>query len=173
MAGQRTPPHRSGHGAAAAVRDAIAASAAAAGLDLEDVQLRRAGSRTLLRVLLDRDGGISLDEAAQAANAISAALDSSGVMGEQPYLLDVGSPGLDRPLTLLRHWRRNIGRLVRTTMVDGTVVTGRIVSAAGPADDEPAASAVLAGAEGDLEIALDRVRRAVVQVEFTEGQAED
>jgi ribosome maturation factor RimP len=83
-----------------------------AGMDLEGVRVTAAGRRRLLRLVVDADGGVSLDDIAVASRAVSAALDDSVVMGEQPYTLEVSSPGVDRPLTERRHWRRAIGRLV-------------------------------------------------------------
>ncbi|MEV6487677.1 ribosome maturation factor RimP [Actinoplanes sp. NPDC051633] len=101
---------------------------AEAGYDLEDVHLSRAGRRHLLRVLVDTDGGINLDDVAVVSRAISAALDAAEETGGEviagEYQLEVGSPGVDRPLTLPRHWRRNVGRLVA---VNG--VTGRVTAA--------------------------------------------
>jgi ribosome maturation factor RimP len=81
-------------------------------MDLEGVRVTAAGRRRLLRLTVDADGGVSLDDIAVASRAVSAALDDSAVMGEQPYTLEVSSPGVDRPLTERRHWRRAIGRLV-------------------------------------------------------------
>lgn len=152
---------------AAAVSAAVAPVAAAAGVDLEDVQVRRAGSRLMVRILIDTDGGVSLDAVTEVSRAMSQALDDSGALGEQSYLLDVGSPGVDRPLTLLRHWRRNVGRLVRITGTDGSVQAGRIVSAAGSADDR-APERVEIESDGTVTaLAGEQVRRAVVQVEFS------
>ena len=82
------------------------------GLDLEGIELAAAGRRRVLRVAVDRDGGVTLDDVAAATKEVSRLLDDSDVMGEQPYLLEVSSPGTDRPLTHPRHWRRNAGRLV-------------------------------------------------------------
>jgi ribosome maturation factor RimP len=78
----------------------------------------------VVRVVIDRDGGIDLDAVAEASRAISDALDSADAFGESAYTLEVTSPGVDRPLTEPRHWRRNIGRLVE---FGGT--TGRILDA--------------------------------------------
>src|SRR5690348_15358967 len=89
---------------------------AAAGFDLVDVRLSRAGRRHVVRVLVDADGGINLDGIAVVSRDISSALDaaeeSGGEMLAGEYQLEVGSPGVDRPLTEPRHWRRNISRLV-------------------------------------------------------------
>jgi ribosome maturation factor RimP len=84
----------------------------AMGLDLESVRVTAAGRRRLLRVIVDGDGGVSLDTIALASRELSARLDGATVMGELPYTLEVSSPGVDRPLTEPRHWRRAVGRLV-------------------------------------------------------------
>jgi ribosome maturation factor RimP len=110
---------------AAAIRPVVTA----AGLDLESVRVTAAGRRRLLRVVVDRDGGVSLDDAAAISRQLSAALDEAAVMGDFPYTLEVSSPGVDRPLTDPRHWRRAVGRLVRVTAADSGAVSGRIVAA--------------------------------------------
>ncbi|MBG0828785.1 ribosome maturation factor RimP [Planomonospora sp. ID67723] len=132
---------------------------AAEGLDLEDVTVTPAGKRRLLRVIVDRDGGVSLDDVAEVSLAVSAALDAGDVMGSAPYVLEVSSPGVDRPLTEPRHWRRAVKRLVKADLRDGTSVEGRIV-----ATDET-------GVELDVEGVSRRVdyqdlARGRVQVEF-------
>ncbi len=81
-------------------------------MDLESVRVTSAGRRRVLRVVIDADGGVSLDDIALASREFSARLDSDEAMGEQPYTLEVSSPGIDRPLTQPRHWRRAAGRLV-------------------------------------------------------------
>lgn len=90
-----------------------------AGYDLEDLSVSRAGRRHIVRVVVDRDGGISLDAVADVSRAVSVALDEAEAGGTNlvagEYQLEVSSPGVDRPLTLPRHWRRNVGRLVKVT----------------------------------------------------------
>jgi ribosome maturation factor RimP len=112
--------------AKARVRAVIEPVIEQAGYDLEDVAVSRAGRRHVVRVLVDTDGGINLDDVAVVSREISAALDAAEEAGGEvlagEYQLEVGSPGVDRPLTLPRHWRRNRGRLVA---VNG--LTGRIV----------------------------------------------
>jgi ribosome maturation factor RimP len=88
----------------------------AAGADLESVRISAAGRRRLLRVYVDADGGVGLDEIALISRELSARLDATGAMGEAPYTLEVSSPGIDRPLTQPRHWRRAAGRLVKVTL---------------------------------------------------------
>jgi ribosome maturation factor RimP len=83
-----------------------------AGLDLESVRISAAGRRWLLRIVVDADNGPGLDEIALVSRSVSAELDASGVMGQAAYTLEVSSPGVDRPLTEPRHWRRAAGRLV-------------------------------------------------------------
>ena len=129
------------------------------GLDLEAVELTPAGKRRVLRIAVDTDGGVTLDDVAAATRAINEVIDESDVMGEQPYTLEVTSRGVDRPLTLPRHWRRNRSRLVKVTLSDGSVVTGRI----GESDDEQ----VTLDVEGaDRVVPLADVKKALVQIEF-------
>jgi ribosome maturation factor RimP len=101
----------------------------ASGMDLESVRVTAAGRRRLLRVIVDSDRGVSLDDAAAVSRELSLVLDSTGVMGDFPYTLEVSSPGVDRPLTEPRHWRRAAGRLVKATAADGGTLVGRVISA--------------------------------------------
>ena len=89
---------------------------AAAGMDLEAVRVSPAGRRRLLRLVIDADGGVGLDQIAELSREVSARLDSSDIMGDVPYTLEVSSPGIDRPLTEPRHWRRAQGRLVSVSL---------------------------------------------------------
>ncbi|WP_028658899.1 ribosome maturation factor RimP [Nocardioides insulae] len=142
----------------------------ALGLDLEAVELTPAGKRRVLRIAVDRDGGVTLDDVAEATSAINDVLDGSDVMGEQPYTLEVTSRGVDRPLTRPRHWRRNVGRLVKVVRGDGSTVTGRIRS-----HDDDGATLVVEGAEQVVPYA--EINKAMVQIEFNrpadEGAADE
>jgi ribosome maturation factor RimP len=117
------------------IADAIRPVVTAAGMDLETVRVSAAGRRRLLRVVVDSDHGVSLDDAAAVSRKLSAALDAASVMGDFPYTLEVSSPGVDRPLTEPRHWRRAAGRLVKVKVADkvnaadGDTLLGRVVSA--------------------------------------------
>jgi ribosome maturation factor RimP len=135
----------------------------ALGLDVEAVELTPAGKRRVLRVAVDGDDGVTLDDVAHATREVSRVLDASDVMGEQAYTLEVTSRGVDRPLTLPRHWRRNADRLVRVTLRDGTTVTGRIT---GSSDD--AATLDVDGAQ--REVRYVDVAKALVQIEFNRRQ---
>src|ERR1700733_8202066 len=92
---------------------------AAAGMDLESRRVTVAGKRRLLRVIVDSDHGVSLDDAADGSRDISVLLDANNALGDVPYTLEVSSPGVDRPLTEPRHWRRARGRLVRVKVGGG------------------------------------------------------
>jgi ribosome maturation factor RimP len=84
-----------------------------AGYDLEELVVTPAGRRSVVRVVVDRDEGVTLDDIAEVSRAVSEVLDSNDDgMGRTPYVLEVSSPGVDRPLTEPRHWRRNTGRMV-------------------------------------------------------------
>jgi ribosome maturation factor RimP len=128
-------------------------------LDVEAVELTPAGNRRVLRIAVDGDDGVTLDDVAEATKKVSEVLDASDVMGVQPYTLEVTSRGVDRPLTLPRHWRRNADRLVKATLADGEVLTGRI----GASTD----SAVVLDVDGAArEVAYDEIDKALVQIEF-------
>jgi ribosome maturation factor RimP len=137
----------------------LTAPLAALGVDLEAVELASAGRRRMLRVAVDKDGGPTMDDLADATREVSRLLDDSDVMGQQPYTLEVSSRGVDRPLELPRHWRRNVDRLVRVDLADGSTVTGRVLAA-----DDDAATLDVAGAA--RRVPFGDVRRARVQVEF-------
>lgn len=132
----------------------------ALGLDLEAIDLTRAGKRSVLRVAVDQDGGVDMDDIAAATSEVSKVLDETDVMGNSSYTLEVSSPGVDRPLTLPRHWRRNATRLVKATLADGSEVTGRIGET-----DETGAVVDVDGQSRRIEFA--DVAKARIQVEFT------
>jgi ribosome maturation factor RimP len=102
----------------------------AAGYDLEELVVTPAGRRSVVRVVVDRDTGVTLDDIAEVSRAVSAVLDDNdGDLGRAPYVLEVTSPGVDRPLTEARHWRRNTGRLVTVAIGPSGAteqVTGRV-----------------------------------------------
>ncbi len=110
---------------AASLRPLVEPVVESAGYDLEEVVVTSAGRRSVVRVVVDRDGGIDLDAVAEVSRAVSGALDEADAFGDSAYTLEVTSPGVDRPLTEPRHWRRNVGRLVETEGFKGrlTAVT--------------------------------------------------
>ena len=152
-----------------ATRDRITAAVSeplgALGLDVEAVELTPAGKRRLLRVAVDRDGGVTLDDIAEATREVSKAIDDTDAMGEAPYTLEVTSRGVDRPLTMPRHWRRNHDRLVKVTTTGGETLTGRI-----GASDEDRVTLDVSGQPRS--IGYDEVAKALVQVEFNRRHTE-
>lgn len=104
----------------------------AAGYDLEELVVTPAGRRSVVRVVVDRDDGVTLDDVAEVSRAVSEVLDrNDGDLGRSPYVLEVTSPGVDRPLTEPRHWRRNAGRMVAVAVGPAGApeqVTGRITA---------------------------------------------
>lgn len=128
------------------------------GLDLEALEVATAGRRRRVQMFVDRDGGVSDVDLAAVSRAVSDALDQTDLLGDGPYVLEVSSPGVTRPLTLPRHWRRNRGRLVRVRRTDGSEVTGRVL-------DSDAVGATL-DVSGPVRVAFDDISRAVVQVEM-------
>jgi ribosome maturation factor RimP len=142
----------------------LTAPLAEIGLDVEAVELTQAGKRRMLRVAVDQDGGVTMDDIADATREVSRVLDVSDAMGSQPYTLEVTSPGTDRPLTLPRHWRRNRSRLVKVSLADGGSLTGRVTDA-----DERRAVLDVDGTPH--EVAYGDVSKAKVQIEFNRKES--
>lgn len=167
----------------AAVQELLAGALDGSDVVLEEVTVTPAGRRRVVKVVVDRaiEGAgdvtetvesLSLDEIAATTRTVSDILDESDVLGEQPYTLEVTSPGVSRPLTSPRHFQRNVGRLVTLALRDGDPVTGRITRAG--ADDLtlaiPALKKVPAREETFAYAVLDR---AEVQVEFSRKDSTD
>ncbi|HEU5005971.1 MAG TPA: ribosome maturation factor RimP [Jatrophihabitantaceae bacterium] len=138
----------------------------ATGYELEDVSVTSAGRRSLVRVSVDTDGpgpGIDLDGIAVVSRAVSDALDAAGAAWDAafagPYVLEVSSPGVDRPLTEPRHWRRATGRLVQVP-VGERAVTGRVRAVT-------ESGVVLDVAGTEHEYGWTELGRGKVQVEFS------
>jgi ribosome maturation factor RimP len=109
---------------------------------------------------------VPIESITQATRELSKELDAADVMGAQPYTLEVTSRGVDRPLALPRHWRRNIGRLVVADLADGSRVKGRITAA-----DETAADLTVDGAL--RRVPLEEVAAARVEAELTRPRSTD
>ena len=148
--GPGAPAHAGGRGDARHLASLLEPAVRALGMDLEGARVTSAGRRRLLRVVVDADGGVSLDDIERASRALSAVLDKAAAMGDAPYTLEVSSPGVDRPLTEPRHWRRAVGRLVTVPLA---------------AEPPPDAAAGPAGVHG-------RVRQADVRGVLLEVQGQ-
>ena len=105
---------------------AITPALEALGFYLEDVTITSAGRRSMLTVIVDGDTHLSLDQVTTATKGISEIVENIQSLGQTPFTLEVTSPGLDRPLTKPRHWRKNLDRLVKVILQDGKEVKGRV-----------------------------------------------
>lgn len=128
---------------------------------LEEVAIKPAGRRSIVQILIDKEDGLDLDLVAAVSREISEALDQTDALGNNPYTLDVGSPGIDRPLTLPRHWKRNRDRLVQIETNQDEVLVDRILAS----DD----SAVTLKDSGKV-ISFNEIKRAQVQIEFNRAE---
>jgi ribosome maturation factor RimP len=152
---------------------------AGAGYDLEDLVITPAGRRSIVRVVVDRDTGVTLDDIAEVSRAVSEALDSNDDgMGRTPYVLEVTSPGVERPLTEARHWRRNVGRLVTVAVGppgSAEEVTGRVTAVTDTGVELAVEAKGKPGAKKrpptPRHVAWSQLGNGHVQVEF--GRAED
>jgi ribosome maturation factor RimP len=132
---------------------------AAAGFDLERLDVRAAGRRQCVTIVVDSDHGVGLDDIARVSRAASDELDRHEHLLGGSYTLEVTSPGVDRPLTGQRHWRRAHLRQVAVRTRDGDAFTGRV--------GEAGADAVTVLVDGRLrELRYADVEHAGVQVEF-------
>jgi len=131
-----------------------------AGFILEDVTVTPVGKRRLVSVVVDCENrNPSLDEVTVVSKEVSSILDSYSLMGDMPFTLEVTTPGVDRPLTELRHWRKNVGRLVKITPVTGEKYVARII-AVNPRD------VVLESQGKEINVPFADITRAQIEVEF-------
>jgi ribosome maturation factor RimP len=134
-----------------------------AGYFLEDVNLVTPGNHRIVTVIVDGETSLNLDQVTVASKLVSELMDEAPFMGETPFTLEVTSPGIDRPLTLPRHFAKNVSRLLKVTKTDGVVVTGRITSN----NDDSVTLAVVEKKESkEVVVALAEIKRAVVEIEF-------
>lgn len=150
----------------AELRPAVERAVAEVGFDLEEIDIRPAGRRKLVRVVVDADDGVGLDDIAALSRRVSAELDARDAVLGGPYTLEVTSPGVDRPLTAPRHWRRARLRLVEVQSHEGVKFTGRV------GDAGPDSVVVLVDGE-PREVRYADVRRATAAVEFRQPPAEE
>jgi len=138
-----------------------------AGFDLEDLAVVAAGRRRLVRVIIDADDGVSLDAAADLSRRLSEAFDAAEQDGEPlgaaPYTLEVTSPGIGRPLTEPRHFRRAVGRLITVTTTENETVTARVLGLTESGVD------LLSGRDGTQlrQLRFTEIAKAKVEVDFS------
>lgn len=146
----------------ATLEPVVAGAVAAAGFELEQLDVLRAGRRRLVKVVVDGDDGVGLDQVAEISRAVASVLDDHDAVLGGPYTLEVTSPGLDRPLTRPRHWRRARFRLVKVRPVEGAEFLGRV----GDADEDPGGGVQMLVDGALRRVGYAEVARAAVEVEF-------
>ena len=134
-----------------------------AGYYLEDINVVSPGNHRIVTVIVDGETALNLDQVTVASKLVSELVDEATFMGETPFTLEVTSPGIDRPLTLPRHFAKNVTRLLKVTQSDGVVLTGRITS---NTDLDVTLSVVEKKETKEIVIALADIKRAVVEIEF-------
>jgi ribosome maturation factor RimP len=135
----------------AAIRPIIEAS----GNYLEELTITSAGKIKILTVIVDSDSHLNLDQITAVTKEISEVIETLEELGDSAFTLEVTSPGIDRPLTKPRHWRKNFDRLVKITMTSGQDIQGRI--------GEATETTVLVG---DQKVSFEDIKRAVLEIEF-------
>ena len=152
------------------ITDLISPAVTEAGFFLEEVQIASPGSHRIVTCVVDGPTPLNLDQVTVASRVISELLDSAEFMGETPFTLEVTSPGVDRPLTQPRHWTKNLTRLIKVTLSDGAVITGRLTEF-----DEGNAKLVenIKGRIKEHTVAFADIKRAVVEIEFNRKDAID
>jgi ribosome maturation factor RimP len=134
-----------------------------AGYFLEDVNLVTPGNHRIVTVIVDGESALNLDQVTVASKLVSELMDEAPFMGETPFTLEVTSPGIDRPLTLPRHFAKNVTRLLKVTKTDGEVVTGRIAS---NTDADVTLTVAVKKETKEVVVSLADIKRAVVEIEF-------
>ncbi len=140
-----------------------------AGYFLEDVNLVNPGQHRIVTVIVDGETGLNLDQVTVASKLVSELLDEASFMGETPFTLEVTSPGIDRPLTLPRHFAKNVDRLLKVTKNDGVVIIGRIQS---NTENDVTLEVTEKKEVKDVVIALAEIKRALVEIEFNRKDGE-
>lgn len=136
-------------------------------LDLEEIDVASVGRKRVLRVVVDSDDGVDLDQIAEISRELSEKLDESDAMGDGEYTLEVGSPGAERPLTEHRHYLRAVGRLVKFQLTEGgDELIARILEV-----DDEGVDLEVPGVKGRKptarRLAFDEIAKARVEVEFS------
>lgn len=133
------------------------------GFYLEDVHVATPGSHRIVTCIVDGDASLNLDQVTTVSRVISELLDEAAFMGETPFTLEVTSPGVDRPLTQPRHFAKNVDRLLKIIKLDGSDVTGRILS---NTDTDVTLTVTVKKETVEQTVSLADIKRAVVEIEF-------
>ena len=148
---------------AQSITELIEPAVTQAGFYLEEVQNTSAGSHRVITCIIDGQSPLNLDQVTVVSRLISELLDTASFMGETPFTLEVTSPGVDRPLTLPRHWTKNLTRLIKATLQDGSVTTGRLT------EFNDVTVTLVENIKGRIkthQVNFADIKRAVVEIEF-------
>jgi ribosome maturation factor RimP len=145
------------------ISDLVTPALQQAGYFLEDINIVTPGQHRIVTVIVDGESALNLDQVTVASKLVSELLDEATFMGETPFTLEVTSPGIDRPLTLPRHFAKNITRLLKVVKTDGEVVTGRI---AANTDLDVTLTVTEKKTTTNVTVLLADIKRATVEIEF-------
>jgi len=134
-----------------------------AGFFLEDVHVVSPGNHRIVTCIVDGHTPLNLDQVTSVSRDISELLDAADFMDDTAFTLEVTSPGVDRPLTLARHWHKNINRLVKVVKHDGSVINGRITSVE---ESHALLSEDIKGKLKEHTVFFADIQRATVEIEF-------
>jgi ribosome maturation factor RimP len=134
-----------------------------AGYFLEDVNIVSPGQHRIVTVIVDGATALNLDQVTVASKLVSELLDEAAFLGDTPFTLEVTSPGIDRPLTLPRHFAKNVDRLLKVTRTDGQVITGRILS---NSESDVTLTVIEKKETKEVSISFTDIKRAQVEIEF-------
>ena len=144
------------------IADLIRPAVEEAGFFLEDVFTSNPGNHRIVTCMVDGLKPLSLDEVTLISRSISEILDESPLLTDA-FTLEVTSPGIERPLTLPRHWTKNLTRIVKVTLVDDTEVSGRLT------EFDESRAVLIENIKGRLkthEVAFADIKKAQVEIEF-------
>ena len=145
------------------ISDLVTPAVSDQGFYLEDVHVATPGSHRIVTCIVDGDTSLNLDQVTSVSRVISELLDEAAFMGETPFTLEVTSPGVDRPLTQPRHFAKNVDRLLKIIKLDGSEVTGRILS---NTNHDVTLTVTVKKETIEQTVSLSEIKRAVVEIEF-------
>ncbi len=133
------------------------------GVRVVDIELAGSVRRPTVKIFIDKEGGVTLDDCERVSRAMSAVLDVEDPI-RTPYVLEVSSPGLDRPLKGLRDFASNVGKLARVITKEAiggqTFFIGRIVEVKGDM------IRLLIENREEIEVPYEKVSKARLEIEF-------
>jgi ribosome maturation factor RimP len=134
------------------------------GMEMVDVEYLHERGRWTLRVFIDREAGVTIDDCASVSRELGDLVDAENII-DHPYVLEVSSPGLDRPLRKEQDFIRSIGKLIKLEMARPVNkrrnFTGRLVHV------KDGMVCLLVDDADQFELPIDEIKRARIKFEFT------